>query len=66
MKWYSVKSYLLPLINNWVFLTDGILIYTGYLDVCAGGKRTWYNRETDDEITGITHFCLPGPVEIED
>lgn len=64
MKWYSVKKYRPP--------------RSEYCFVVSGGEIALANYEVDSwsvycpitnsyrELTDITHFCIPDPIEIEE
>lgn len=65
MKWYSVKKYR-PSIRcaEYIVLTRDGIIYIAENVHMRDGRIEW-EREHDDNLLDVTHFCIPDPVEIE-
>lgn len=63
MRWYSIKKYKPPSTNDvyFVMTRDG-MVWTAF----HVGNNNWQTDTDSAEILGITHFCIPDPVEIEE
>lgn len=79
MKWFSVKKYRAPSDGYYFIRTENGAFYSaewrnGNNDEAADYSRGWmmdtlaeeYGSPSAIEIFGVTHFCIPDPVEIEE
>jgi hypothetical protein len=71
MKWYSVAKYKPPMeVMCWIF-TENNYLYSGRLidgedySVWAVDQDCSCKDSNTIQIHGVTHFCIPEPVEIE-
>ncbi len=67
MKWYSVKKYIAPSNCQLFLMTDYGSIFTGKYTEEHDEKTTahLFVADMDDLVlSGITHFCVPDPIEI--
>lgn len=61
MKWYSVKKYR-PLVGGEYIVTDGDFLYAANYQP----SECWMDTSDESILSDITHFYIPGPVEIEE
>lgn len=64
VNWFSVKKYLPPMQVLCLVVTDENYLYLAHLDTVH--DVTVWTHETDGFVRGVTHFCIPDPVEIEE
>ena len=72
MKWYSIREYKPPIEVMCFIFTENNSFYCGQLIECDN-PDVWsvnYTCEGCEEdgqyqVYGITHFCIPDPVELE-
>ncbi len=71
MRWYSIKKYIPPMEVICFIFTENNYIYAAKL-IDSGSSDIWAIENTTEEggtytekIYGITHFCIPEPIEIE-
>lgn len=71
MKWYSVKKYMPPMHTDCLVFTENNYYYVARL-IDSSDYAAWvadYECEEHgsytQELCGITHFCIPDPIEIE-
>ena len=62
MKWYSVKKYK-PSLNIGTYF---VITKDGQLWTADWYHNRWKSDSEDEEICGVTHFCIPDPVEVEE
>lgn len=67
MKWHPVNKFRPSVAVTDVFLrTQGGGLYAGYNEEYTDGRYIWIRGSDGEEIKGVTHFCIPGPIEIEE
>lgn len=79
MKWYSIKKYRPPARGYCLVRTEHGSFYSaewrdGSEDLHADNSCGWMMESLSEdhgcpdyiEIFGVTHFCIPEPVEIEE
>lgn len=69
MKWYSVKTHIPPMDTVCLIFTENNYFYLGML-IDSSCYKTWVvdaDCESCGSITekiyGVTHFCIPDPIE---
>ena len=79
MKWYSIKTHRPPYDTQCLIRRENTMVYEIAIflgcnsDVDIDYSKNWYSHEyskkceTDSRlhIDGVTHFCIPDPIEIE-
>ena len=66
MKWYSVKKYKPPAhCTRCLVRTEGGGLYIAENVEMECGYE-WEGSTSEVYIAGVTHFCIPEPVEIEE
>lgn len=72
MKWYSVKKYAPPMQVTCLILTENNYFYVARL-IDGNDYSVWITDadcqacgSIEEHIYGVTHFCIPSPVKIEE
>jgi len=67
MKWYSVKKYRPPYSVMELIVYNGMSIKHAECCAMSDGSYEFYKLDMDSTIIeGVTHFCIPEPIEIEE
>lgn len=66
MKWYSVKKYKPIIIYDYLVINKDGGIRVAWNKEYTNGDIGWFCSEEETPIEGVTHFCIPDPIPIED
>lgn len=72
MKWYSVRKYVPPMQTICLIFTECNYYYVGRLldnedpSIWVIDHECEEHGSYNEKIAGVTHFCIPDPIEIEE